>query len=187
MNEKNAKQKPPGKESKTKHAGGRPPHYSTPEELQIVIDEYFDKFSGLTIMRDSTGVAVLDKQGKPILEIKPPTLSGLAYHVGFLSRNSIYDYIQRDDEFSCIFKKAKLRIVDFAEQMLYSGKPVGAIFALKNSKEGFEDAVKVNTEVKHTQFDVSKLSNDDLAQLSNMLKRIQQPVAESVIKGEFDR
>jgi hypothetical protein len=161
-----------------KHAGGRPPTFNTPEELQKMVDEYFDLYSGLTIMRDSKGEAVVDKQGKPILEIKPPTVSGLAYHVGFLSRNSVYDYAKRDDEFSCIFKRAKLRIVDFSERMLYSGKPVGAIFALKNSKEGFEDAVKVNSEVKQAQFDVSKLSNDDLVQLSNMMKRISKSVVE---------
>lgn len=48
--------------------GGRPPHYKTVEELQSAINDYFE--------------------GAP----DKPTVTGLAYFLGFESRHSIYDY-----------------------------------------------------------------------------------------------
>lgn len=48
---------------------------------------------------------------------------------------------------------------------------VGRTFAM------FTDRTEDVTPQKQSQFDVSKLTNDDLAQLSNMLKRIQKTVS----------
>lgn len=124
------------------HPGGRPPLFDSKEELENKIDEYFKEYTGMTILKDNNGEVLLTKNGTPIHEIKPPTITGLAYHLGFVSRQSIYDYEGRNDEFSYIIKRARLCCERFAEEMLYTGKPVGAIFALKNF--GWKDERKLD-------------------------------------------
>ena len=102
---------------------GRPAKYKTAEELQEAIDSYF-----------------LD------IEDEMPTVSGLAYHLGFADRNSIYDYAHKD-EFSRTIKRAILGIERLYEAQLVNGKSntAGVIFWLKN--QGWRDT--------HTLDDVS--------------------------------
>jgi hypothetical protein len=92
-------------------AGGRPRVYETPEELQIAVDGYF---SYLTEKKE------------------PATVTGLALHIGFESRQSIYDY-EEDGEFSYIIKNARLRVeCEYEKRLTTAQSPTGAIFALKN-------------------------------------------------------
>jgi len=119
---------------KSKNKGGRPPKYKTPKELEKKIDAYFKEYAGVKILKDDQGKPVLTYRGNPVIELKPPTVTGLALKLGFASRYSIYDYAERSDEFSHIIKKAVLRIEEFAESQLYGNKTVGAIFWLKNHK-----------------------------------------------------
>jgi hypothetical protein len=88
--------------------GGRPMTFKTVEELQTKIDEYFDE------------------------NPKKPTICGLALELGFLGRQSIYDYINRDDEFSYTIEKAVSRIEQKHEEGLYNPANSGHIFWLKN-------------------------------------------------------
>lgn len=107
---------------------GRPMMYETVEELQSAIDEYFEVKCAPTIIGDS------DKWQQ-----NPPTVSGLALHLGFADRQSIYDYKERE-EFSCTIKRAITRIEEYAEkQILSGGQATGAIFWLKN--KGWVDKV----------------------------------------------
>ncbi len=128
-----------------KHPGGRPPLFSTPEELQIKIDEYFTKYDGITIAKDQDGNVLTDSKNRPVFELKPPTIAGLALYLGFLNRHSIYDYEKRNDEFSHIIKRAVLKVEEFAESQLYGGKPVGSIFWLKNHK--WQDKTEIEASV----------------------------------------
>lgn len=93
-----------------KHAGGRPLVYKTPESLEQAIQDYFDTQVG---------------SGSPI------TISGLAYSLGFISRQSLYDYKERE-EFSYILKRATFFVESQYENKLSGTTPTGAIFALKN-------------------------------------------------------
>ncbi len=92
---------------------GRPLKFSSPEELQAKIDEYFHSFDEGGINRD-----------------KPITITGLALWLGTY-RDVLCDY-QEKDEFSNTIKTAKLRVEQYAEERLYSGPATGPIFALKN-------------------------------------------------------
>lgn len=109
-----------------KHAGGRPRHYNTAKELQTEIDNYFEHIKGERGTKvDETGI---------VEWMRPPeycTVTGLAYYLGFESRQSVYDY-EKDGQFSYVIKKARLKIESGYEQRLYSQSPTGAIFALKN-------------------------------------------------------
>lgn len=99
-------------------SAGRPPIYEDADSLSKAIGSYFE----------TTNFADI-------------TITGLAYFLGFESRQSLYDYEQRG-EFSYIIKRARLFIESSYEKKL-SGKEVGgAIFALKNM--GWKDKTEVD-------------------------------------------
>ena len=89
--------------------GGRPRLYSTPEEMQAKVDEYFATES-------------------------QPTMTGMILFLGFVDRRSASDYEQRNDEFSPIIKNARARIERLYESIILyrkEGQVTGPIFALK--------------------------------------------------------
>lgn len=120
---------PKGNKFAEGNQGGRPPVFKTPEEMQERIDAYFNGGANKRQVVTLSG----------ILEVPALTMSGLAYFLGFSSRNSLYDY-DENEEFSGILKKARLKIEMNYEERLAEGKPTGAIFALKNM--GWEDRTK---------------------------------------------
>ena len=77
------------------------------EELETAIEEFFNRDSGKI------------------------TITGLALHLGFESRQSVYDY-EKNGLFSYTIKKARLRVENFYEENLMGDHTAGAIFALKN-------------------------------------------------------
>lgn len=85
---------------------GRPPIYDSPEKMQADIDIYFSTVSKATI-------------------------TGLCLALGFESRQSFYDYEEKED-FSYIVKRARLRIENYYELNLTENNVTGSIFALKN-------------------------------------------------------
>lgn len=74
---------------------------------------------------------------------QPPTISGLALHLGFMDRASLYEYMKPEHEYSHILKGAVARIEDFAEKVILKGEgsAAGAIFWLKN--RGWRDGQTV--------------------------------------------
>ena len=112
--------------------------FKTKKKLQAAIDEYFD--TGATVRTVVTGVVPYQKT----IEIQVTTITGLAFFLGFASRQSLYDY-EKDGRFSYIIKRARLKIEQNYEEMLQvgSGQAAGQIFALKNM--GWTD----KTEIAH--------------------------------------
>lgn len=90
---------------------GRPLKYETPEALRKAVDSYFKDVDDNQSMR--------------------PTVTGLAYHLGFESRQSMYDYKERE-EFSYTIKRAILYIESIHEANLFGTSSTGSIFWLKN-------------------------------------------------------
>jgi|14_taG_2_1085336.scaffolds.fasta_scaffold26381_2 hypothetical protein len=112
---------------------GRPLKYKTVEKLDSAIDEYFEE-----------SLKTKDKDNGDRIFIDPPTITGLAYHLGFASRQSMYDYEERE-EFSYSIKRACLRIEIAHEQNLFSTGATGSIFWLKN--RGWKDKVETDLNV----------------------------------------
>jgi hypothetical protein len=111
---------------------GRPRRYKTLEELAARCDEYFEY-----IMGEHTEELSVNADGKTEKKIKhrepePATITGLALFLGFVSRQSLYDYINRNDEFSYIVNVALTLVECNYERRLSGTCPTGAIFALKN-------------------------------------------------------
>ena len=105
---------------------GRPLKFATPEAMQVAIDNYF---------------AICEEKNQP------PTITGLALSLGFMDRQSLLDYADRD-EFSCTVRVAKSRVEASIEAGLLKGyNPSGAIFNLKNNfKWNDKSEVVVNTD-----------------------------------------
>ena len=131
-----------------KNLGGRPLMYKTVEELQAAIDDYFK--TGVTIRK----VIVGSGANKQMVEIPVPTITGLCYSLGFESRQSFYDYEEREG-FSYTIKRARLFIEKEYEEQLSSGNTIGAIFALKNM--GWIDTQKTNTEITLNTVELPKI------------------------------
>ena len=128
---------------------GRPPKFENVESLQKAIDEFFDSCKP-EIVRDNNGNVILDKNNMPLLRMNPPTITGLALHLGFVSRRSIYDYENRNDDFSHTIKKARLKCENYIEKGLYTGEiPAAAgIFSLKNFGWSDKQDIDLNSENK---------------------------------------
>ncbi|HYE53674.1 MAG TPA: terminase small subunit [Chitinophagaceae bacterium] len=123
-------------------AGGRPALFETSDALQQKVNEYFEWIKG------EKGY-IQGKDDEPDQEYwkrlpESATVTGLALFLGFESRQSLYDY-EKNEEFSYIVKKAKLRVEHEYEKKLHGTNVTGPIFALKNM--GWAD--KSEQEVTH--------------------------------------
>lgn len=144
------------------HPGGRPPMFYDPEDMAHKIILYFKKCDENT--RD---YKVTDKEGNVKIHSDPwpikYTMTGLALHLGFESRQSLYDYAKKE-EFAYIIKNALLRIENQVEmEVRECDKPTGAIFVLKNM--GWSD----KSEIEHKglkevpqELTVRLVSNSDI-------------------------
>lgn len=111
-----------------KYPGGRPRHFDSEESLQVEIDAYFEHIKGL---KGETVTVNGELQTQWLRHPEHSTITGLAYFLGFESRQSIYDY-EKEGQFSYVIKRARLRVESGYEQRLMSTTPAGPIFALKN-------------------------------------------------------
>ena len=120
---------------KDKNLGGRPSLYKTAEQLSKAISQYLDDATPKPVMtQDAEGhdVIATDRSGNPVYTQVFPTIAGLAYALGYVSRQSVYD-LGKDERYSYILKRAVLYIESLREQNLaLRDKPTGDIFWLKN-------------------------------------------------------
>lgn len=116
----------------------RPADYSTPEELEVKVDEYFAWGFRMKKYTTQTG-----------LEVSVPslTMTDLAIFLWFESRQSLYDYGIKP-EFAYIIKRATLFIEREYEERLWGQSPTWAIFALKNM--GWKDKQEIDQNTKHS-------------------------------------
>lgn len=92
-----------------KNLGGRPRKWDDPDKLLEAGMQYFE-------------------------EEDKPTLSGLALHLGFCDRFSLYEY-GKHEKFTYAIKTLKAKLTDtIAQRALYheGGQVTGAVFYLKN-------------------------------------------------------
>jgi len=127
-----------------KHAGGRPPLYTDPKEVEAIIEDYFNTEAFMIINGD---------------EVFAPTMSGLAYHLD-MDRKSLLNYSKKSEFFPAI-KKARSRIASALEQRLYTTAVTGIIFNLKNNFD-WKDQTHVENNMHVTVKDITEMSDDEL-------------------------
>lgn len=95
--------------------------FKTNKELQDKIDDYFKNCPDTTVVTTKNSESIT---------VPCYTITGLAYHLGFASRQSFYDY-EKNEEHAYTIKRARLFIEKEYEKALRTGN-AGVIFALKN-------------------------------------------------------
>lgn len=110
-------------------AAGAPRKWKSVKAMQEAIDAYFKKCEGEPLIVD--GSAAVDKYGVPIIiNVKPPTVTGLALALGFTGRQALLDY-QARPEFADTITRAKSQCEEYAESRLYDKDGAnGAKFSL---------------------------------------------------------
>ena len=117
-----------------RETAGQPPKYETPEELEAKISEYFESLWEVVEVQKT-------KDGpQEIYQERPASIVELALFLGFVSRQSFYDY-EKNPKFSYIIKRARAAVESSYEKRLAYQSPTGAIFALKNM--GWKDKVEI--------------------------------------------
>lgn len=118
---------------------GRSPRYKTPEEMQEKIDAYFTRCAG-EMLRGDNGKPIYDKWGQPVfVNVRPPTVTGLALALGFTSRQALLNY-QAKPRFVDTITRAKSRCEEYAESRLYDRDGSrGAMFSLTNNFKGWSN------------------------------------------------
>lgn len=111
---------------------GRPPIWDDPEAFAKAVEAYFE-----------------DKD-------KTHTWTGLALHLGFESRKSLWEYGEKP-EFRNPVKRALLRIEEIYEKKLFSKNAAGPIFALKNF--GWKDKQEITHEIQRGFINIDPLSD----------------------------
>lgn len=127
---------------------GRPKLYETPEDLEQAIKAYFTSRT----------------------KEDPATITGLAYDLGFNSRQALINYENYSEEFHDTIKRAKLKIEGEYEKRLINRGNGGDIFALKNFD--WTDQQTINKR------NVDKDGNDVLAEDLAILEKL------GILKGE---
>lgn len=105
--------------------------YKSVEDMQRKIDEYFSACDGIPYY-DDDGAPMVTPKGDIIYRVQPspPTVTGLALHLGFASRQALINY-QGRPAYNDAIMRAKLRIEAYAEGRLYDRDGVkGAQFTL---------------------------------------------------------
>lgn len=117
---------------RNKHPGGRPRKFKNTEDMQAAINDYFE--SCFQIVEIKTGEGENQTIETKRVQMQAFTIAGMAYHLGFLDRGALSEYERRDDEFSPLIKRARLKIEAQVEGILLdpTARATGAIFWAKN-------------------------------------------------------
>lgn len=153
---------------------GKKPFFSSPQQLQAEVDQYFESCYGPLIDWKKNQI-VYDHNGDPVrVQVEPFTVAGLAYYIGIPTEvlDKItwgwYDDLDdtTDDDMLCsaILKRAKQRISLYSEKRLYDRDGVvGAKFVLDHhfraigQKEAAEiEALRKQTEYKMQELELKK-------------------------------
>lgn len=122
---------------------GMTPMYTSVEEIESKIEQYFENCKGYPLT-DNEGNQIFNKFGLPVfIDVHPPTVTGLALALGFTSRQALLNY-QAKLEFVDTITRAKARVEQYAEERLFDRDGSnGAQFSLRNNFKGW-DADKKN-------------------------------------------
>ena len=112
--------------------------YKTVRALEEAVEAYFEDCRG-EIVNDKDGNPLLYK-GRPVRDgAHPPTVTGLAYFLGFKSRQALLNY-QGRKTFHDTITRAKMRIETYTEERLFDqGGVNGAKFSLINNFKGWDE------------------------------------------------
>lgn len=137
--------------SEEKRPVGRPPMFESAEQMQELIDKYFEECDGKPFL-DKDGTPMRNKYGKIIKDDRRPyTITGLALALGFNSRQALLNY-EGKEEFYDTIRRAKARVERYAEERLYDKDGSnGAKFSLANNFKGWSEKQQIEGSINTKQ------------------------------------
>ncbi|MFX1570635.1 MAG: terminase small subunit, partial [Promethearchaeota archaeon] len=120
---------PKGNKYALGNKGGAPLTYETPEEMEKIIDGYFEscweehweRTGKVNEQGKDIWKPVYDKDGNIQFRLRErPTVTGLALALGFTTRHTLMNY-QVKNEFMHTIKKAKMLIEHYYEKGVVEG------------------------------------------------------------------
>lgn len=104
--------------------------FSSADELDALIAQYFKQIAGQAVENEPDNTPSTEKK-KLVASSEPATITGLAFHLGFSSREAFEEY-ESNGKFADQLKRARLRVMANYEKKLHATSSTGAIFALKS-------------------------------------------------------
>jgi hypothetical protein len=137
--------------SEEKRPVGRPPMFESAEQMQELIDKYFEECDG-KVLTDENGNPMRNKDGHIIRDDRRPyTITGLALALGFNSRQALLNY-EGKEEFNDTIRRAKARVERYAEERLYDKDGAnGAKFSLANNFKGWSEKQQIEGSINTKQ------------------------------------
>lgn len=126
--------------------------FKSSKALEDLINFYFDYLdetnnSNKENSIDGQNIDKSHAQEKAKIKSEQVTFSGLAYFLGFSSREE-FNWYALNGKFARILKRGILRIEEFYEKKLLQPSPAGAIFVLKT--RGWTDKSETQTSEKES-------------------------------------
>lgn len=157
-----SKAEPKPSASVAKRPVGRPLKFTSPAELRNKVEEYFQTH---------------DK----------PSISEMSIYLGFVDRQSFYDYEQRS-EFSDTIKWARTKLVSVLEKAAtYGDRQTGPIFMLKNF--GYSDKIDIQQDInekKEITITVAPEIGSALESLKALTNKEELKVIEHIDEDDSD-
>jgi len=132
---------------------GNNPKFKNVKEIEALVDDYFKWCDGTLLTDEETGLPILNKFGNPVyLDTHVPTITGLAYHLGFKSRKDLLRYaVKSKKAYTEAVNRAKMRVERYTEERLFDREGAnGAKFALANNFEGWDAEQKRSVDENRT-------------------------------------
>ena len=153
------------------HNSGIKPFYTTVEDMQKVIDDYFIVCEGKLLL-DADGEPRLSKYDVPIyIDNKPLTVTGLALHLGFNSRQALLNY-QGKEAFNDAIVRAKAKVEQYAETRLFDKDGnAGARFSLSNNFKGWADKQEVSSINTNLNYEIPTTEDEIDKRISELINK----------------
>lgn len=138
--------------------GGRPKAFDNPEELQTLLNNYFDYC-------DKDIETITDSKGNIKIVHKPYTMSGICVYLDI--HPDTWSEYNKKSEYSETIKKARKKVENYCEENTMTGRlnPIFSIFSLKNNF-GWVDKIDINTTNQPDQ-----LTTDDIKSKINAIRK----------------
>jgi hypothetical protein len=150
--------------------------WTDPVALRKAIESYFDSLTSHVPALDYDTATGQPKTKFQRVFTSPPTISGLAVALD-TDRQTLLRYCDAGEsawqaepitnetkkQLSDAIRYAHARVEEYAHEALYTAKSaVGPVFSLKNNHPDWEDVSTVRNEHSLEQYDLSKLSDEEL-------------------------
>ena len=150
---------------------GCKPFFENPEEMQTLIDDYFELCNGVKALDEDGNPMATNKGWLYKVDPKPPTISGLAFYLGFADKGTLRDYAVKPD-FSHTISRARLWIETYVEGRLFDRD--GAKGAEFNLVSNFDWKPISQIQITNNTLNLSMSDEEKDLRMQKIVKRLSE-------------